>query len=177
MSRGFIRNPLDVRLLILYILDRLILPVTLAELTDLALCDEGMNYFQFADALGALTENGHINRFDDGSISITDKGRSNSAICAKELPYSVRTKCDRNTRALNKTLKRRDQVRATVTPAPSRESHTVEMILDDDAGNLMTLKMTAPDRLQAELLAERFQDRAEQVYHITLATLLDEEKG
>ncbi len=41
MARGFIRNPLDVRLLILYILDRLILPVTMAELTDLALCDEG----------------------------------------------------------------------------------------------------------------------------------------
>lgn len=34
MARGFIRNPLDVRLLILYILDRLILPVTMAELTE-----------------------------------------------------------------------------------------------------------------------------------------------
>ena len=55
MARGFIRNPLDVRLLILYILDHLILPVTMAELTDLALCDDGVDYFQFATALGALT--------------------------------------------------------------------------------------------------------------------------
>ena len=54
MARGFIRNPLDVRLLILYILDHLILPVTMAELTDLALCDDGVDYFQFATALGAL---------------------------------------------------------------------------------------------------------------------------
>lgn len=54
MAHGFIRNPLDVRLLILYILDHLILPVTMAELTDLALCDEGLDYFQFADALGSL---------------------------------------------------------------------------------------------------------------------------
>ena len=60
MARGFIRNPLDVRLLILYILDHLISPVTMAELTDLALCDEGLDYFQFATALGALTENGHV---------------------------------------------------------------------------------------------------------------------
>ena len=52
MARGFIRNPLDVRLLILYILDHLILPVTMAELTDLALCDDGVDYFQFATALG-----------------------------------------------------------------------------------------------------------------------------
>ena len=175
MARGFIRNPLDVRLLILYILDRLILPVTMAELTDLALCDEGMDYFQFADALGALTKNGHVNQGEDGLLSITDKGRSNCAICAKELPYSVRTKCDRSTQALNRDLKRRDQIRAAVTPTPNRERYTVEMVLDDDAGNVMTLQMAAPDRLQAELLAQRFQGRAEQVYHAVLSTLLDEE--
>ena len=33
MARGFIRNPLDVRLLILYILDHLILPVTMTGWT------------------------------------------------------------------------------------------------------------------------------------------------
>ena len=49
------------------------------------------------------------------------------------------------------------------------------MVLDDDAGNVMTLQMAAPDRLQAELLAQRFQGRAEQVYHAVLSTLLDEE--
>lgn len=73
----------------------------MAELTDLALCDEGLDYFQFADALGALKENGHVHQNGDGLLSITDKGRVNCAICAKELPYSVRTKCDRNTQELN----------------------------------------------------------------------------
>lgn len=178
MARGFIRSPLDVRLLILYILDRLILPVTMAELTELALCDEGMDYFQFADALSALTTNGHVAQSEDDRIFITDKGRSNCAICETELPYSVRTKCDRNTQVLNRILQRKDQVRAVVTPVPNRERYTVEMTLDDDAGNLMTLRMTAPDHLQADLLAEHFQERAEQVYHAVLASLLDEhQKG
>ena len=72
MARGFIRNPLDVRLLILYILDHLILPVTMAELTDLALCDDGVDYFQFATALGALTENGHVAESEEGLLSITE---------------------------------------------------------------------------------------------------------
>lgn len=77
MARGFIRNPLEVRLLILYILDLLISPVTMAELTDLALCDEGVDYFQFATALGALTENGHVAESEDGLLSITEKGHAN----------------------------------------------------------------------------------------------------
>lgn len=112
MARGFIRNPLDVRLLILYILDHLILPVTMAELTDLALCDDGVDYFQFATALGALTENGHVAESEEGLLSITEKGHDNCAICANELPLSVRTKCDRSTQLLNKELKQRDQIRA-----------------------------------------------------------------
>ena len=81
MARGFIRNPLDVRLLILYILDHLILPVTMAELTDLALCDDGVDYFQFATALGALTENGHVAESEEGLLSITEKGHDNCSPC------------------------------------------------------------------------------------------------
>ena len=168
MARGFIRNPLDVRLLILYILDHLISPVTMAELTDLALCDEGLDYFQFATALGALTENGHVAESEDGLLSITEKGRANCAICANELPISVRTQL------LTKELKRRDQIRAVITPVPNEERYTVEMIIDDDAGNLLTLQMAAPDRQQATEFAQRFQKHPEALYHAVLSVLLDE---
>ena len=175
MAHGFIRDPLDERLLILYILDRLILPVTMAELTDLAMCDGGMNYFRFTDALGALTENGQVLRDGDGRLSITEEGREICALCATELPRSVRTRCDGNTQTLNRALKRRSQVRAVITPLPGRERCQVELILDDDAGNVMTLHLTAPDRIQGELLAERFQARPDRVYQAVLNALLEED--
>ena len=174
MARGFIRNPLDVRLLILYILDHLILPVTMAELTDLALCDDGVDYFQFATALGALTENGQVAESEEGLLSITEKGHDNCAICANELPLSVRTKCDRSTQLLNKELKQRDQIRAVITPVPNQERYTVELIIDDDAGNLLTLQMAVPDRQQATEFAQRFQKHPEALYHAVLSVLLDE---
>ena len=174
MARGFIRNPLDVRLLILYILDHLLLPVTMAELTDLALCDDGVDYFQFATALGALTENGHVAESEEGLLSITEKGHDNCAICANELPLSVRTKCDRSTQLLNKELKQRDQIRAVITPVPNQERYTVELIIDDDAGNLLTLQMAVPDRQQATEFAQRFQKHPEALYHAVLSVLLDE---
>lgn len=174
MARGFIRDSLDVRLLILYILDHLILPVTMAELTDLALCDEGIDYFQFATALGALTENGHVAQSEDGLFSITEMGRANCAICATELPISVRTKCDRSTQLLNRELKRRDQIRAIITPVANQERYTVELIIDDDAGNLMTLQMAVPDRQQASAFAQRFQQDPEALYQAVLSVLLDE---
>ena len=50
----------------------------------------------------------------------------------------------------------------------------MEMIIDDDAGNLLTLQMAAPDRQQATEFAQRFQKHPEALYHAVLSVLLDE---
>ena len=111
---------------------------------------------------------------EEGLLSITEKGHDNCAICANELPLSVRTKCDRGTQLLNKELKQRDQIRAVITPVPNQERYTVELIIDDDAGNLLTLQMAVPDRQQATEFAQRFQKHPEALYHAVLSVLLDE---
>ena len=47
--------------------------------------------------------------------------------------------------------------------------------MDDEAGNLMTLELMAPDQRQAVRLAKLFEKKAENVYNLTMAELLDEE--
>jgi hypothetical protein len=175
MAYGFIRDTINERLLILYILDKLILPVTMSELTDLAMCDGGMNYFRFTEGLAGLVENGQVVEDGDKRYAITAAGRHNCAECVTELPKSVRNRCDGNTRALNQILKRRSQIHSAVRPDPDpkRAGCRVELALDDEAGNMMTLTLAAPDETQAKLLADRFRERAEQVYQAILTTLLE----
>ena len=43
---GFIHDKLDIKLLILYIMDRVAAPIDFATLTDLSMCDSGVDYFQ-----------------------------------------------------------------------------------------------------------------------------------
>lgn len=174
MARGFIRGPLDIKLLILYILARAKLPLDMAELTDLTLCDEGVDYFQFTEALGSLKTTGHVKEDGDGRLSITPKGRANGAICEDELPYSVRLRCDRSIAELNQQMERQNQVRTSITPRESGDGVTVSMVLDDDSGNIMTLDMLAPDSKQGTLLAENFQANAEKIYNVVLTALLNE---
>ena len=174
MAHGLIRNPLDERLLILYILDRLILPVTMPELTDLALCDGGINYFQFTQALTGLLENGQVHRDGAERLSITEEGQHICRLCGTELPRSVRDRCDANTSALNRVLLRRSQIRATIHPIPGRTACQVELVLDDEIGNVMTLNLAAPDQEQGSILMKRFQERAEQVYQAVLNALLED---
>ena len=47
--------------------------------------------------------------------------------------------------------------------------------LDDEAGNLMTLELMAPNQRQAIRLSRLMEDKAEFLYNITMTELLDEE--
>lgn len=174
MSIGFIKTPLEIMELILYILARIDGPVSMSDLTDLALCDEGVDYFQYADALSKLEATGHVQRDREELLSITPKGRSNGQTTEEELPYSVRVRCDRNVAALNRRLQRARQVRTAVLPRPDGSGYTARLILDDETGNVMTLEMMAPDRTQAELLCGRYQAQPERLYNTILSQLLEQ---
>ena len=52
---------------------------------------------------------------------------------------------------------------------------SVIMALDDEMGNLMTLELAAPDQRQAVRLSRLFEKKAEIIYNLTMAELLDEE--
>ena len=49
------------------------------------------------------------------------------------------------------------------------------MALDDEMGNLMTLELLAPNQRQAVRLGKLFEKKAEAVYNLTMAELLDDE--
>ena len=176
MAHGFIRGQLDVRLLLLYILARVEYPIDEAQLLDLALCDEGVNYFQFTEALASLMNTGHIERSENGKIAIPPKGRANGSICEDEVAYSVRLKCDRSVAEMNKVLQRQNQIRADILPRSDGNGVTVRMILDDDTGNLLTMDMLAPDARQGKLLADAFCSRADAIYNTLLRELLEHQE-
>ena len=50
------------------------------------------------------------------------------------------------------------------------------MGLDDEFGNLMTLELTAPTRLQARTLETAFEKKAEILFQTIMSALLDSEK-
>lgn len=170
MARGFIQDPLELKFLILYILDRLAEPVELSTLTDLVLCDEGVDYFQFSQALTELQETGHVQRKEE-LYAITEKGRTNSAVCENELPYSVRVKCDKNVGETNARLRRNRQVQASVTPRPDG-GLTVHLSLHDDAGSVLDMDVLALSKKHADTLTSNFKEHAEQIYNAVLTALL-----
>lgn len=167
---GFIHDKLDIKFLILFILSRAAAPLDFAALTDLTMIDEGVDYFEFAEAVSELVETAHLT-LADGRYAITEKGRKNGAVCESSLPYSVRSKCSSRLAAVNAALRRDAQVRAEILPRTDGTC-TLRLSLDDEDCNLLTLDLLTPSCEQAEQLSECFKARPEQVYNGVLDVLL-----
>ena len=169
---GFIHDKLDIKLLVLYIMDRVAAPIDFATLTDLALCDSGVDYFQFAEAAAELVESGHLTR--DGELyAITGKGHRTSAAGESSLSPVVRRRCDQRLVPLNQALKRKAQVRAELRPHTG--GYDVCLTMDDDQGNLFSLTLLAPSQEDGQHIADQFLRHPDRIYNGILDILLTEQ--
>ena len=155
MGIAFIQDKLEIKFLILYIAARLTEPVDGAALQDMTMCDDGIDYFDYAECLNDLVRTEHLRVTEDGRYVITDKGRKNSNICESSLPYSVRQLSDRHIAASNKEALRRQRENGT---------YTVTLKLRDDVDSLMELELMVADKESGQALAEQFQREPEKVY-------------
>lgn len=171
---GFIHDKLDIKLLILYIMDRVAAPIDFATLTDLSMCDSGVDYFQFAEAAAELTDSGHLDQQKD-AYSITEKGRRACTAGESSLSPVVRQRCDRRLAPLNQALKRKAQVRARVEEAP--QGFDVCLSMDDDQGSLFSLTLLSPTGEDAQRIADRFLAHPDRVYNGLLGVLLTDDEG
>lgn len=168
---GFIHDKLDTKLLVLYIMDRIAAPIDFATLTDLSMCDSGVDYFQFAEAVSELLESGHL--VQDGELySATEKGRRACAAGETSLSPVVRRRCDQRLAPLNQALKRKAQVRAEVREQPL--GFDVCLTMDDDQGSLFSLTLLAPSQEEGQRIAGCFLQHPDRIYNGILGVLLPE---
>ena len=169
MGVGFIRDKLEIKFLILYIMARVGESVPLAELQELTMCDDGIDYFDFAECLSDLVTTDHL-RLVDERYCITPKGLRNSEICESSLPYSVRIRADKNLSEYQKLLVRRSQVQSSVTERENG-TYTVTLHLRDEVDSVMDLELMVATEEMAKDLADRFRKNPEQLYTALLGAL------
>ncbi len=114
MAAGFIHDKLEIKFLILYIAARVSEPLPPEGMQELTMCDDGIDYFAYAECLNDLVRTEHLRLTEDGCYAITPKGLKNSEICESSLPYSVRLRTDKNVAEYNRLLLRKNQVQSRV---------------------------------------------------------------
>lgn len=172
---GFIHNKLDIKLLILYLTSRLAGPVDFPTLTDLTMCDDGVDYFQYAEAVSELIESGHL--LQDGELyTITEKGRRNIAAGESSLSPVIRKRCDVRLVPLNNALRRMAQVQAVVEETAD-DGWQVRLTLSDDSSTLLSLELWAPSAESAQQIVRHFKAHPERIYNGIMGLLLNKSEA
>ena len=171
---GFIHDMLDVKILILFVMGRVSYPVTVGEIYELCYQDECLSYFDVCTAIPEMVKSGHLKEAEDEKYVITDKGKADGSLTEDSIAFTVKQRAENAVARYNRQIRRSSFVRTQVIPRESGD-FSVIMALDDEMGNLMTLELMAPDQRQAVRLGRLFEKKAEMVYNLAMAELLDEE--
>ncbi len=171
---GFIHDMMDVKVLILYVAAKSEYPMTMQEVYELCYQDECLSYFDVCTAVPEMVESGHLKQVDEERYEITEKGRSDGALTADSIAFTVKQRAENAVERFNRQLRRNSFVKTQVVPRPAGD-YSVVMSLDDEMGNLMTLELAAPNQRQAVRLGKLFEMKAENIYNLTMMELLDGE--
>lgn len=171
---GFIHDMLDVKVLILFVMARVSYPVTIQEIYELCYQDDCLSYFDVCTAVPEMVRSGHLKALEEERYEITDKGKADGSLTEDSIAFTVKQRADNAVARFNRQIRRSSFVRTQILPRESGD-YSVLMFLDDEFGNLMTLELLAPNQRQAVRLGKLFEKKAEAVYNLTMAELLDDE--
>ena len=171
---GFIHDMLDVKVLILFVMARVSYPVSSQEIYELCYQDDCLSYFDVCTAIPEMVKSGHLKELDEQKYEITEKGRADGSLTEDSIAYTVKQRAENAVAKFNRQIRRSSFVKTQIIPRESGD-YSVVMALDDEVGNLMTLELVAPDQRQAVRLGKLFEKKAEMVYNLTMAELLDDE--
>jgi len=167
---GFIHEKIEIKILILFILRRLPEPIPFYTLAELALCDDGVSYFDFTECVSELIKTEHI-KMDESKYSITDKGVRNGEITENNLPYSVRDKAEGKI-SVARIAEIRNALITTSRRAEPDGSYTVNLALSDGVGDIVSMELYAANEKQASGLEKGFRRNAEGVYKALIEKML-----
>ena len=171
---GFIHDMLDVKVLILFVMGKVSYPVTIQQIYELCYQDDCLSYFDVCTAVPEMVKSGHLKEEENDCFAITEKGRADGGLTEDSIAFTVKQRAENAVARCNRQIRRSSFVKTQILPRESGD-FSVIMALDDEMGNLMTLELVAPNQRQAVRLSKLFERKAEAVYNLTMAELLDEE--
>lgn len=173
--RGFIHDMLDVKLLVLYIMSRVMYPVDLQKIYELAYQDDCLSYFDLAQAVPQMVESGHLEEVEGKRYVITEKGREACAVTEDAVAYPVMQRAQAAVDRYNRAVRRSSFVKTSVRQREGGD-YSVSLSLNDEVSDLLKMELMAPTQKHAYRLAAAFSENAETIYRLIMDQLLSQPK-
>lgn len=172
-----------IQFIILYTLLNADEAVPYSDLVSLVLENCNINFGDFQIALDNLVQTKHAKMFDEGptirKYEPTKKGMAISDFITSIVPVYIREPILESIKKLYLEKRRREAVKADITPLRKNEYTADFELYDEDKIMLMTLSLYAGSRDEAEKLAKYFRAHSSEIYEkiIEIFAPADKETG
>lgn len=167
-----IRELIEMKVYILYVMSRLSRPVDFNTLWELLFVDDSVSYFDFCESLHELEYTEHLTA-QNGNYTVTDKGKTNGGALEYMISGWLKRAADPGIWEFNRRA-RRDSFIKTGVEAREDGCYTAVMGIDDDIGNLITIQLMTATQDSAEGIVNNFRENAEQIFKAVLEVILNE---
>ncbi|MBR2877122.1 MAG: DUF4364 family protein [Clostridia bacterium] len=162
---GGLRNMLEIKILVCYMLARVKEPMSRKQLCD-CLQETGLvNYFDLNEAIDDLLNQKMIQEqtyLEETCLTVTEAGKNNAETLETTLTNTLR---ERSVNSALRMLARAKAERETKVDIKKTETgYNVTIEIDALGENLLTLSLYAADILQAEQLRENFLNNPSEIY-------------
>jgi hypothetical protein len=171
-ENGYVFSPLDLKILLLFLLRRL--PSEIESERLMLLCQEDgvVSYFDYTIGLEELCESGQIT-LEEGWCRITDRGRVTAEALESSLPYSVRFHAEQTALAEAERMQRDNSISAS--HGSEETGCHVELRLNDGISDILSLRLLCADETQAREIEKNFRRHAEDCYQKIVSLLSETE--
>ena len=171
-----IENP-ENKLLILYLIDKMDLPLSRSQITDYILQAEFMDYYTLQQALAEMVDGEYLESTQDNNTTrytLTDEGLLTLEYFEKHIPPSVRNKINQYIKENHKDIKRAFENTATFFPNAENDEFLVKCGVYEEGRVLLELSISVDTREQARLLQNNWKANAKTLYGEIISLLAKE---
>ncbi|MCL2362920.1 MAG: DUF4364 family protein [Defluviitaleaceae bacterium] len=166
------------KLLLLYLISRMELPMSQAQVIDFVRDADYMDYYTLQQTLAPLVEGGHLDVTEENALdnsttryNITDEGQTSLDFFEKQLPWSRRQAIDNYIAENRGKIKKDYENIATYFPNMENDEFRVKCGVYEDKRALLELVVSVDTREQAKLIQSNWRANASGLYQRIIEAL------
>lgn len=170
---GGLRSKSEINLIVCYVLSN-----TNSKLNSNLICETMVsggiaNYFEVANAISRLVENGIIIEDEEGFLTATSECKRLTEIIEKDLPYTLRERSIRISTKLAVTELYKKEDKVEIEENKNGKGFTVTLHVTDRDKEYMILTLNVPTYAQAEMIKTKFIEDPVKIYDNLITSLFE----
>lgn len=166
------------KLLLLYLIEKMDLPLSRGQITEYVRQAEYMDYYTLQQTLAEMVEGGYLENTQENTqdtnttrYTITEEGQTTLEYFEKHIPVPIRTKINNYVRDNRRIIKKDYENTATYFPNVENDEFMVKCGVYEDERVLMELFISVDTRDQAKLIQSNWKANANILYGRIIETL------